>query len=128
MQMLPAAKAVDDGNKGTIVSLGPRTDSVIDRYQLSDKQIIPAIRILSRSMRNSSWEKHLQGSKFNLSYEQAHNLSGAMHGDLGVSNDDVRYYPLAEPDPSSSFHPPSYFSVPPRAVAAGESSSYLFFF
>ncbi|KAG6904734.1 hypothetical protein DXG01_007559, partial [Tephrocybe rancida] len=47
MQMLPAAKAMDNRNKGTIVSLGPRTDSVIDRYQRSNKQIIPAIQILS---------------------------------------------------------------------------------
>ncbi|KAG6906260.1 hypothetical protein DXG01_014940 [Tephrocybe rancida] len=93
LSALPTVKAtVDDGHKGTIISLGPRTDSVINRYQLSNKEIIPAIRILSRSTRNSSWEKQLQGSKFNLSYEQARNLSRAMHGDLGVPNDEVCYY------------------------------------
>ncbi|KAG6912776.1 hypothetical protein DXG01_012236, partial [Tephrocybe rancida] len=79
----------EDGYGGIIISLGPRTDAIIDRYQLSDKELIPAIRVLSRAARNSSWEMALQAANFHLSYEQARNLSRAMHGDLGVPYGEV---------------------------------------
>ncbi|KAG6905194.1 hypothetical protein DXG01_004349 [Tephrocybe rancida] len=91
--------------RGVLVSLGPHTDAIINSYHLCNWDIIPAICALSCFKRNSSWARHLQAGKFNLSHERAHNLSKAMHDDLGIPYADVCHIPVASRLFSFLMHP-----------------------
>jgi len=70
---------IDDGFKGAIVSVGPHTDAIIDRYSLDDK-LLSSLRILSKTIRSSKWETELRN--WGLNFEQASKLSSAMLADL----------------------------------------------
>jgi hypothetical protein len=70
-----------DGFQGTIISIGPQTDAVLDRFKLDDK-LIPRLRVLTRKVRNTQWESVLRTPQWGLSYEQASSLSRAMLADL----------------------------------------------
>jgi hypothetical protein len=65
----------------TLISVGPNTDAVIDRFNLGDR-ILPELRVLARTIRSSRWEAILRSSKWDLPYEQASVLSKALLADL----------------------------------------------
>ena len=67
-----------------IISLGPNTDTVLDRFGLSD-QVIPRLRELVATVRSSRWEVTLRSSPWNLNYKQAVNLQMALHADFGIN-------------------------------------------
>ena len=64
-----------------LLSLGPRSDAVIDRYKLGDKSL-PKLRALVGSVRSSKWKQALRSPPYNLTFEQASNLAHALHADL----------------------------------------------
>jgi hypothetical protein len=70
-----------DGFNSAIISFGPETDSVLDRFQLSDS-LLPRLRVLTMTIRSSRWEAVLRADQWGLSYEQAVNLSGALLADI----------------------------------------------
>lgn len=78
--------SVLDGFDGTIIAIGPRTDAVLDRFNLPDT-LIPRLRVLTQNRRSSQWEATLRTDRWGLSYEQAANLASAMAEDLA----DVRF-------------------------------------
>ncbi|KIK20045.1 hypothetical protein PISMIDRAFT_106394, partial [Pisolithus microcarpus 441] len=57
----------------TLISIGPNTDAVLDRFKINDK-VLPTIR-------SSRWEVKLRSSQWNLTYKQAVNLSQALIAD-----------------------------------------------
>jgi hypothetical protein len=71
----------DDGFQGAIISLGPETDAVIDRFGLDDS-LVPRLRLLTRQVRSSRWESILRTPHWGLSYEQSANLTKAMQADI----------------------------------------------
>ncbi|KAG1835967.1 hypothetical protein DFJ58DRAFT_735336 [Suillus subalutaceus] len=64
-----------------LISIGPHTDAVLDRFGLDD-QVLPKLHQLIGSIRSSRWEAVLRSPKWNLTYEQASNLSRSLHSDL----------------------------------------------
>ncbi|KAF8444591.1 hypothetical protein L210DRAFT_878654 [Boletus edulis BED1] len=64
-----------------LISLGPNTDAVLDRFELGDN-LLPRLHHLIASVRSSRWEVALRMAPWNLSYEQASNLSRAIAADL----------------------------------------------
>jgi hypothetical protein len=70
-----------DGFDGAIIAFGPETDSVIDRFLLSDG-LLPRLRILTTTVRSSRWEAVLRGEDWGMTYEQAVNLSRALLADI----------------------------------------------
>ncbi|KAG6908714.1 hypothetical protein DXG01_003559 [Tephrocybe rancida] len=83
---------IDDGFSGALISIGPRTDAVLDRFQLQAQEI-PALRVLSQSERSSKWEEVLRSEKFAYSYEIASTVSEAMCADLGLSRARTKVQP-----------------------------------
>ncbi|KAG6914523.1 hypothetical protein DXG01_016788 [Tephrocybe rancida] len=76
--------AVDDGFSGAIISIGPRTDAVLDRFKLGAQEI-PKLRVLSFNERSSKWEEAMRSpGDFSYSYEIASTMADAMRADLGV--------------------------------------------
>lgn len=80
-----------------IISLGPNTDTVLDRFGLSD-QVIPRLRELVATVCSSRWEVTLRSSPWNLNYEQVVNLQMALHADFGMN------MPLVKVWNTISFH------------------------
>ncbi|KAG6875862.1 hypothetical protein C0992_001988 [Termitomyces sp. T32_za158] len=72
-----------DGFEGTIVSIGPATDALLDQYGLPDS-LIPRLRVLTQNVRNTAWEGVLRrkGSQFNIDSKLARKISKALHHDL----------------------------------------------
>jgi hypothetical protein len=70
-----------DEFRGAIVSLGPHTDIVLDRFNLNDT-LVPRLRTLSTTVRSSKWEATLRSAQWGLSHDQAANLSSAMIADI----------------------------------------------
>ena len=64
-----------------LISIGPNTDAVLDRFNLGD-DILPRLYTLIGSARSSRWEAVLRSSPWNLTFEQASNLSNALLADL----------------------------------------------
>ena len=64
-----------------LISIGPNTDAVLDRFNLGD-DILPRLYTLIGSARSSRWEAILRSSPWNLTFEQASNLSNALLADL----------------------------------------------
>lgn len=64
-----------------LISIGPHSDAVLDRFGLDD-HILPKLHQLIGSVRSSRWEAVLQSPKWNLTYEQASNLSRALNSDV----------------------------------------------
>jgi hypothetical protein len=74
-------KSTVDGFKGTIISIGPQTDAILNWFKLDDK-LIPQLCVLTHQVQNTQWESVLRMPQWGLSYEQASSLSGAMLADL----------------------------------------------
>ncbi|KAF8436346.1 hypothetical protein L210DRAFT_3648116 [Boletus edulis BED1] len=64
-----------------LISLGPNTDAVLDQFELGDN-LLPRLHHLIASVQSSRWEVALRMAPWNLSYEQASNLSRAIAADL----------------------------------------------
>lgn len=64
-----------------LISIGPHTDAVLDRFGLDD-QVLLKLHQLIGSVRSSCWEAVLRSPKWDLTYEQALNLSRLLHSDL----------------------------------------------
>lgn len=64
-----------------LLSIGPNTDAVLDRFKIGDEAILK-LRDLIVTVRSSRWEVVLRSPKWDLTYEQAFNLTKALHADL----------------------------------------------
>lgn len=64
-----------------IISLGEKTDGALDDLNLDD-QVIPQLRSLVASVRNTKWEKMLTSSEWGLSPQEASFLAKALNEDL----------------------------------------------
>lgn len=78
---IPLRKSLADGFHGALISIGPETDAIIDRFGLDDN-LVPRLRVLTRHVRSSRWETVLRTPHWGLSYEQSANLAGAMRADI----------------------------------------------
>ncbi|KAF8424252.1 hypothetical protein L210DRAFT_3653569 [Boletus edulis BED1] len=67
--------------KLVLISIGPNTDAVLDCFNLGD-EVLPTLHSLITRVRSSRWEVALWSSPWNLTYEQATNLAGALAADL----------------------------------------------
>ena len=79
-----------------LISLGPNTDAILDRFSLGD-DLLPRLHTLVGTIRSSHWEAVLRAAPWNLTYEQASNLSNALSADLkgtpGFSITTVFFFP-----------------------------------
>ncbi|KAG1768106.1 hypothetical protein EV702DRAFT_1050123 [Suillus placidus] len=64
-----------------LISIGPNTDAVIDRFKMGDQTILK-LRELITTMRSSRWEAILRSPKWDFTYEHTSNLTAALHADL----------------------------------------------
>lgn len=64
-----------------IISIGPHTDAVLDRFKMGD-EVIPKLRELMATVRSSRWETVLRSPKWAFTFEQAANLARALDADL----------------------------------------------
>ncbi|KIM58466.1 hypothetical protein SCLCIDRAFT_28011 [Scleroderma citrinum Foug A] len=71
----------DSAPSSPLISLGPHTDAILDRFSFGDN-VLPCLHILVGTVRSSRWEAILRGTPWNLTYEQASNLSSALLADL----------------------------------------------
>lgn len=64
---------------GAIISIGPRTDAVLARWQLN-ASLIPHLRVLVETVCSSQWEEaiHTRG----LTFEQSASISRALYRDI----------------------------------------------
>jgi hypothetical protein len=83
MPLVLPAETVPKGP--VLISIGPNTDAILDRFDLGDK-LLPSLHSLVSKVRSSCWEAALQSSPWNLLYEQASNLAGALVADLRGNN------------------------------------------
>ncbi|KAG6905274.1 hypothetical protein DXG01_003769 [Tephrocybe rancida] len=74
-----------DGPLNAIVSIGPRTDAVFDRFSFPPDEI-RKIRRLVQSERSSRWEEVMRVGEFCYSFEQASTMFEALKVDLGIEN------------------------------------------
>lgn len=65
-----------------LISIGPNTDAVIDRFKMGDQTILKLHELIT-TVRSSRWEAILRSPKWDFTYEQASNLTTALHADLG---------------------------------------------
>ncbi|KAG1740118.1 uncharacterized protein EDB91DRAFT_1082100 [Suillus paluster] len=65
-------------------NIRPHTDAMLDRFGLDDKVLLKLHELIS-SICSSHWEVALRSPKWDLTYEQAANLSKALHSDLDSS-------------------------------------------
>ena len=66
-----------------IITIGPKTDAVLDRFGLPDS-LIPRLRNMARTVRSNRWAEVLQSPEWGLGYEEALRLSKALSADTGV--------------------------------------------
>ena len=64
----------------TLISIGPNTNAVLNRFKMSDG-VLPQLRTLISTVHSSRWEAVLRSPQWNLTYEQAVNLSRALNAD-----------------------------------------------
>jgi hypothetical protein len=70
-----------DDFDGAIITFGPETDAILDRFLLGDALLL-RLRVLTTTVRSSCWEAVLRGDDWGLTYEQAANLSWAILADI----------------------------------------------
>jgi len=66
---------------GNILAIGPRTDALIDLYGKPDS-IIPCLRRMCETVRNTRWEQTLMGGQFRMTAEQARAFAVALEQDI----------------------------------------------
>lgn len=57
-----------------LVSLGPNSDVILNRFDLGD-HLLPRLHVLVRTVCNGHWKATLRATPWNLTFEQASNLS-----------------------------------------------------
>ena len=57
-----------------LISIGPHTDAVLDRFKLGDETLLK-LRILISTIHSSWWEENLRSPRWDLNYEQASKLN-----------------------------------------------------
>ena len=78
---MPPRKNSAVGFHGALISIGPETDAVIDRFALDDNPL-PRLQVLTQQVCSSRWETVLRTPHWGLSYEQSTNLARAMQADI----------------------------------------------
>ncbi|KIK18696.1 hypothetical protein PISMIDRAFT_108977 [Pisolithus microcarpus 441] len=79
---IPLVISPDQSAFGSLlVSIGPSTDAVLDHFGLED-DLLPRLHILVGTVHSSCWEAILRAVPWNLTYEQASNLSRALLADI----------------------------------------------
>ena len=63
-----------------LISIGPNTSAVLDCFKMSDG-VLPQLWMLISTVCSSRWEAVLRSPQWNLTYEQAVNLSRALNAD-----------------------------------------------
>ncbi|KAG6377664.1 hypothetical protein JVT61DRAFT_14429 [Boletus reticuloceps] len=63
-----------------ILSIGPNSDVVLDRFNFGD-ELIPGLRKLVETTWDTRWEAKLHEALWNLTFEQAFNLSRTLSAD-----------------------------------------------
>jgi hypothetical protein len=71
-----------------IISIGPHTDAVLDRFKMGD-EVILKLRQLISTVCSSRWEAVLISPKWDLTFEQATNITKALNADLQGQKLDV---------------------------------------
>jgi hypothetical protein len=66
-----------------IISIGPQTDAVLDALKFRD-EILPHLHFLIRHTRSRLWETELRKEQWQLSGEQAKQISRALIADVSV--------------------------------------------
>lgn len=66
-----------DMQEAPLISLGPHTDAILDRFKMDDAVLLRLHRLV-RSVCSSCWEAVLRSPKWDLTYEQASNLARAI--------------------------------------------------
>ncbi|KIK13750.1 hypothetical protein PISMIDRAFT_118264 [Pisolithus microcarpus 441] len=64
-----------------LISIGPNTDAILDCFSLGD-EVLPHLYVLVGTVHSSHWEVVLRAKPWNLTYEQASNLSRALLADI----------------------------------------------
>ncbi|KIJ58534.1 hypothetical protein HYDPIDRAFT_34092 [Hydnomerulius pinastri MD-312] len=64
-----------------LISIGPNTDAIFDHFKMGD-EILPRLCTLIATICSSCWEAVLQSQQWNLTYEQASNLTRALAADV----------------------------------------------
>ncbi|KAI6011955.1 hypothetical protein EDC04DRAFT_2905128 [Pisolithus marmoratus] len=64
-----------------LISIGPNTDAVLNCFSLGD-ELLPHLHLLVGTVHSSHWEVVLRAKLWNLTYEQASNLSRALLADI----------------------------------------------
>jgi hypothetical protein len=82
---LPRKHAFDGS---PIISIGPHTDAVLDRFKMSD-EVILKLRALTSTVRSSHWEAVLRSKEWAFTFEQAANLVKALNADLQLQKLDA---------------------------------------
>jgi hypothetical protein len=87
-------QSLANGFQGALISIGPKTDAVIDWFGLNDS-LVPHLRVLTSNICSSYWESILRTPHWGLSYEQATNLAKAIQADIsGHQNQDLQVFLL----------------------------------
>lgn len=68
-----------------IISLGPRTDAILDRFEFDDTFILK-LRDMMKTVRSSRWEAVLRTPQWGLSFEQAVSLAKALRRDIQANS------------------------------------------
>lgn len=66
-----------------IVTIGPKTDGVLDKYGLPDA-LIPCLCDMVGTIHSNHWAQVLQSPEWGLGYEEVLRLSKALLVDTGV--------------------------------------------
>ncbi|KIK35331.1 hypothetical protein CY34DRAFT_96298 [Suillus luteus UH-Slu-Lm8-n1] len=76
-----------------LISIGPRTDAIIDWFKMDDTVLLRLHQLVG-SVRSSRWEAVLRSSKWNLTYEEASNLTNALLADIQGTTAITKVFPF----------------------------------
>lgn len=85
------AEGAIDITEEPIISLGPRTDAILDRFELDDT-LIPKLRNMIKTVRSTRWEAVLRTPEWGLSFEQAVSLAKALRQDIRANSKVSLFY------------------------------------
>ncbi|KAG6919654.1 hypothetical protein DXG01_003518 [Tephrocybe rancida] len=86
----------DNGFSGAIISIGPRTDALIDHFSFKAQEITK-LRHLIQTERSGRWEEMMRLGKFRYSFEQASTMFEALRGDLGITDSGLQKFQSVSP-------------------------------
>lgn len=68
-----------------LISIGPHTDAILDRFKLGDKTLLK-LHILMTTIHSSQWEENLCSPRWDLNYEKVSKLNWALPADLKLGS------------------------------------------